>query len=73
MGHYNYYGLPGNSVGLSTLYYWVLRTWHKWLSRCSQKGYISWDDFNAFLRRHPLIPPRIRRPNPPKAVLRAVA
>ena len=63
-GHYNYYGMPGNSDGLSTVYYWVTRIWHTWMSRRSQKGHISWAKFTEFLRRHPLILPRIRRPAP---------
>ena len=62
-GHYNYYGRPGNSVGLGTLYYWVKCAWHKWLSRRSQKGFIRWARFDEFLRRYPLLLPRIRSPD----------
>jgi RNA-directed DNA polymerase len=61
MGHYNYYGLPGNSDRLSKMYYWVQRIWHRWQSRRSQKGAIAWAQFNEFLSRYPLIRPRIRR------------
>lgn len=60
-GHYNYYGLPGNSDSLSTIHYHVQKIWHKWLSRRSQKGYIGWDKFHEFLRRVPLILPSIRK------------
>lgn len=58
-GHYNYYGLPGNSDGLTTLHFWVTRSWHRWLSRRSQEGAIAWSKFEDFLRLYPLLSPKL--------------
>ena len=58
-GHYSYYGTRGNSAALSSFYRQVIRLWHKWLSRRSQRAYIPWPDFLALLRRHPLPKPRL--------------
>lgn len=32
-GHYNYYGVRGNSQSLNTFYQWAVRTAYKWLNR----------------------------------------
>ena len=59
LGHYAYYGLTGNGRALGSFRHHVERTWHKWLSRRSQRGRLPWDRFSAFLQRHPLPPVRI--------------
>jgi hypothetical protein len=53
-GHFLYYGLRGNSRGITCFRYEVVRLWRKWLSRRSQRGFLTWDEFNAILRKHPL-------------------
>jgi group II intron reverse transcriptase/maturase len=60
-GHYGYYGLTGNFVGLSRFRNEVARVWHKWLSRRSQKAMLDWPTFNQLLKRYPLPPPRLNR------------
>lgn len=57
-GHYGYYGITGNARSLERFLHAVTRSWWKWLSRRSQRGWIPWDRFNALLRRYPL--PRAR-------------
>jgi hypothetical protein len=57
-GHCNYYGVVGNSYALARFRYEVLKAWHKWLARRSQRG-MSWQRFSALLQRFPLPPPRI--------------
>ena len=53
-GHYGYYGKTGNSRSLSQFRHGVIRLWHKWLGRRSQRGYIRWDRFTDFLKHYPL-------------------
>jgi group II intron reverse transcriptase/maturase len=59
-GHFNYFGIRGNSRALSRLHHAVTRLWQKWLSRRSQRGRLSWDAFHRLLARYPLPPPRLR-------------
>lgn len=54
IGHYQYYGIIGNSKGLDRFYQEVTATWRKWLSRRSQKAYFNWHRMTKLLKRHPL-------------------
>jgi len=58
-GHYGYYGITGNGTALGRFLYVVTRTWRQWLSRRSQRGWVTWDRFTAILRRNPLPPVRV--------------
>jgi hypothetical protein len=55
-GHYAYYGITGNIASLSNFRYHVIRIWHKWLCRRSNKGRIPWERFGALEQRYPLPP-----------------
>ncbi len=57
-GHYNYFGITGNSRALARFRYEVIRIWRKWLDRRSSKTRMSWVKFAPILARHPLPPPR---------------
>lgn len=60
-GHYNYYGLPGNSKKLGRLYYETIRFWKRCLSKRSQRNPDNWDWFNEkVLKEWPLVPPRLK-------------
>jgi RNA-directed DNA polymerase len=59
-GHYNYYGVTDNSVGIRRYYEAVKRLLVKWLRRRSQRHRLDWEKFNRMLIRHPLPRPRIR-------------
>ena len=59
-GHYNYYGVTGNSTSLSRYLWFVERSWRRWLGRRSQRGYLSWKRFRQLKEHYPLPPPRIR-------------
>jgi RNA-directed DNA polymerase len=61
-GHYAYYGITGNIASLSSFRYHVIRIWHKWLCRRSNKGWITWERFAALTQRYPLPPARLLRP-----------
>ena len=57
VGHFAYYGITGNSVGLSRFRWYATRIWRRWLSRRRRDGDIPWDQFNRLLERYPLPPP----------------
>jgi hypothetical protein len=58
-GHYGYFGLRGNSNAIDRFHREVVRTWHKWLSRRSQRAAIDWEHMMRLLKRYPLPPPRL--------------
>lgn len=57
MHHFNYFGVNGNTRNLERLVRATERSWHKWLSRRSQRG-LTWKKFAAVLARFPLPRPR---------------
>ena len=60
-GHYQYFGVTGNMVALSRFRDEVKRIWWRWLSRRSQKGYVTWDWMQALEKWIPLPAPVIAR------------
>ncbi len=58
-GHYQYYGISGNYVGVRCFYEAVKRLLFKWLNRRSQKKSFNWKTFNEYINRHVLPKPRI--------------
>lgn len=58
-GHFNYYGIAGNSFAISAFRSRVQRIWRYWLTRRSQKARMSWDRFTRLLQRYPLPPARL--------------
>jgi RNA-directed DNA polymerase len=60
IGHYNYFGVNGNSRALQNLRYAVTLAWKKWLSRRSQRARMTWKRFGELLRAHPLPLARIK-------------
>lgn len=58
-GHYQYYGRPTNYRSLWRFYRLVQCIWRKWLSRRTRGRGLTWARFEAILRQHPLLLPRI--------------
>jgi RNA-directed DNA polymerase len=58
-GHYQYYGVSGNSKMLKVFYYQVMRMVHKWLNRRSQRNLWNWERYLNYLRNYPLPLPHI--------------
>jgi RNA-directed DNA polymerase len=56
-GHYEYYGITGNSSALARFRHEVQRVWHKWLSRRSQRR-MTWQRFSELMQHFKLPPPR---------------
>jgi hypothetical protein len=61
-GHWNYYGIIGNSKSLSDYRTLTLRSLYKWLNRRSQKRSYTWRSFNRLLKRFCVPLPKIREP-----------
>jgi group II intron reverse transcriptase/maturase len=58
-GHWNYYGVIGNSQSLSQYNDLVRGLLYKWLNRRSQKRSYTWRALNRLLERFQIPPPRI--------------
>jgi group II intron reverse transcriptase/maturase len=56
-GHYNYYGITGNSASLSKFYHFATRAWKKWLSRRNRERRWNWDCHRRMMERYPLPEP----------------
>ena len=60
MGHYNYYGLRGNSRSLYRFYQWSIECVFKWLNRRGGKRRsFTWASFTQALKRVGVAVPRI--------------
>lgn len=59
MGHFNYYGISGNTKRLAAFWYRTVCLWRQSLSKRSQKGYVSWTEMEAILKQYRLVRPRI--------------
>jgi len=51
LGHYRYYGVPGNSRKLHSFYYYLSRIWHKTLLRRSQRHRLNWERMSRLINR----------------------
>jgi hypothetical protein len=58
-GHWNYYGIIGNSKSLCQYYYLSKGLFHKWLNRRSQKRSYTWRAFVRLVDRYKLPTPKI--------------
>jgi RNA-directed DNA polymerase len=50
-GHVRYFGVPLNSRAIRAFRLVVIRLWKKWLSRRSQRGYLTWDRMQWYIAR----------------------
>jgi len=53
-GHYNYYGVSGNSRMIANFGYRAIRAVYKWLNRRSDRKSRNWKQLNAYLAHYPL-------------------
>ena len=62
-GHFNYYGIRGNSLSINLFRHLARRLWRKWLSRRSQRrSAMKWSRFERLEKRFPLPRARLRPP-----------
>jgi len=62
LGHYRYYGIPGNHRKLGSFKYHLSRLWYKVLRRRSQRHRLNWERMDRLINRFPR--PRICHPYP---------
>jgi RNA-directed DNA polymerase len=48
-GHYNYYGVRGNSHSLYRFYTWAINCAFKWLNRRSWRRSYTWEQFGRVI------------------------
>lgn len=58
-GHYQYFGVRGNSRAMVAVLYQARRAWRYWLHRRSSRKAMPWDRFKAWLEAQPLPTPKI--------------
>jgi len=58
-GHYNYYGVSGNSRMISKFGYLTMRLLKRWLNHRSQRKSFSWKQLNEYLKHYGLPVPKI--------------
>lgn len=58
-GHYNYYGVSGNSRMISKFLYVTIRLLMRWLNHRSQRKSFNWEQLNEYLWHYPLPRPKI--------------
>ncbi|MEY8257178.1 group II intron reverse transcriptase/maturase [Erysipelotrichaceae bacterium 66-17] len=59
IGHYRYYGIYGNSIGLWKFYKYVVRQFYFTKRRRDQTSWLTWKKLNRILKIHPIIRPKI--------------
>lgn len=62
VGHYNYYGVAGNSRRLGSFHYETVLQWRRCLSRRSQKGKLNWTEMQSMLTKFRIVGPRLKIP-----------
>jgi group II intron reverse transcriptase/maturase len=60
LGHFQYFGIRGNSRALARYRSSVITVWRKWLNRRSQRRDMSWAKMKRLLERHPLPPALVK-------------
>ncbi len=58
-GHYAYFGIAGNFMGISRIYRCVERCWKKMLSNRSRKGNVTWETYHSLKTRFGLLRPKL--------------
>jgi RNA-directed DNA polymerase len=58
-GHFNYFGVNGNSRSLAMVLIKVERSWFRWLRRRSQRTRMTWKRFRQILKELPLPPVKV--------------
>lgn len=61
VGHYAYFGIPGNSSGIAAYLDEVQQAWCATLRRRGQRPNLPWERFNAVLRKVFPLPPALIR------------
>jgi hypothetical protein len=60
VGYYNYYAVSDNMPNVRRFRYETIKLLFKWLNRRSQRKSFTWDEFNEFITRVPIVIPRLK-------------
>jgi len=58
-GHYEYYGISGNFVGIENFYKYVVKAVRRTRNRRSQKGKLTWEKYLSLLEKYPILKPKL--------------
>jgi group II intron reverse transcriptase/maturase len=58
-GHYHYYGVTHNFPSINAFYRHVQWAWQRYLSKRSQRGFITWEAFYKIEERYTLLKPHL--------------
>ena len=58
-GHYNYYGIAGNSEGIRQFFDGTMRIWYRWLNRRSQRRSYTWKGFKEMTKQYGIPRPKV--------------
>lgn len=58
-GHYNYYGMAGNSKRIRQFFDGAMRIWYRWLNRRSQHRSYTWKGFKEMTRQYQIPRPKV--------------
>jgi RNA-directed DNA polymerase len=58
-GHYNYYGIAGNSKGIRQFFNGSMRIWYRWLNRRSQHRSYTWKGFKEMTKQYEIPRPKV--------------
>ena len=61
-GHIRYYGVTFNTHAVQLFVWTATQILFKWLNRRSQRRSFTWEQFNQYLRLHPLPPVKVYHP-----------
>jgi hypothetical protein len=59
-GYYEYYAVSDNIPSLLKFRFEIIKLLYKWLNRRGQRKSYTWEEFNRFLERVPIMKPSIR-------------
>ena len=59
IGYYHYYGITDNYQMMDNFRKRVIQILFFWMNRRSQRKSYTWDGFNEFLKRNPIVRPKI--------------
>ena len=59
-GYYNYYAVSDNMPSVRRFRFETIKLLFKWLNRRSQRKSFTWNAFNAFIARVPIVTPRLK-------------
>ena len=58
-GHYGYYGVSGNYIGIRNFYRYVVKAVYDAENRRSQRSWLTWGRYRRLLEKFPIMKPKL--------------